>query len=218
MHSNAQSVLVLGAALLLGGCFEIDLHDDQKSSDGGTVALNQAPTIAGVPSRNILEGQFYEFIPDASDPDLDALEFSIARKPAWASFDRSTGRLWGTPDAADVGNFTNISISVSDGQEAAALTAFDISVNPIAMGSATVSWLPPTENHDGSLLTDLAGYRIYYGRDQNNLSQVIELDNPGLTRHVVENLTPARWYFQMTALDTAGAESARSPAASKTIS
>ena len=52
----------------------------------------------------------------ASDADGDTLEFSIARKPAWANFDSATGRLSGTPDAEDVGNFTNIAITVTDGQ------------------------------------------------------------------------------------------------------
>ena len=44
--------------------------------------------------------------------------------------------------------------------------------------------MPPSENADGSVLTDLAGYRIYYGRNPDNLTQVVVLDNPGLTRYV----------------------------------
>jgi len=28
---------------------------------------------------------------------------------------------------------------------------------------ATVSWIPPTTNTDGTALTDLAGYKVYYG-------------------------------------------------------
>jgi hypothetical protein len=185
--------------------------------DGGTATQNLAPTIDGAPSAHVLEGQPYEFTPSASDPDGDALEFSVARKPAWARFDTTTGRLWGTPEAGDVGNFTNIAISVSDGEDTASLTPFDISVNPIAMGSATLSWHPPTENSDGSTLTDLAGYRIYYGRNQDNLTQHVVLDNPGITRHVIENLTPARWYFQMTAVNDAGVESRRTEKTSKII-
>ena len=58
-----------------------------------------------------------------------------ARKPAWASFDTATGRLWGTPEAEDVGNFTNIGISVSDGKDfGRACRTFDITVNQIALG------------------------------------------------------------------------------------
>jgi hypothetical protein len=218
MQSKLPLAWVLVAAFLLGGCFE-ELDDDGSNQlGGGNVApANQAPTIAGAPTANILEGEFYEFRPNASDPDGDALEFSIARKPAWAQFDKASGRLWGTPGADDVGNFTNIGISVSDGKAQARLAEFDVSVNQISAGAATLSWNPPTENADGSSLTDLAGYRIYYGRNPDNLTQVIVLNNPGLTRYVVENLTPARWHFEMTSVNTEGVESRRTPTASKTI-
>ncbi len=216
MQVKAKWILVLGATLLIGGCFDSG-DSENRIGNGGGVGDNQAPTISGAPPSNILEGQLYEFTPTASDADGDALEFSIARKPAWAQFNNATGRLSGTPGAADVGNFTNIAITVSDGKATAALTAFDVSVNQVAAGAATLSWNPPTENSDGSVLTDLVGYRIYYGRNQDNLTQVVELSNPGLTRYVVENLTPARWFFSMTSVNNDGVESVRSQVASKTI-
>jgi hypothetical protein len=225
MHSKFPLLLVLGSVLLLGGCFD-ELDNDGGSNHFGSGSIgggepsptrNVAPTISGSPPQHIPEGEFYEFLPSASDPDGDDLEFKVARKPAWARFDKASGRLWGTPGAADVGNFTNISISVSDGNASATLAAFDVSVNPIAAGSATLSWNPPTANSDGSPLSDLVGYRIYYGRNADNLTQVVVLNNPGLTRYVIENLTPARWHFEMTAVNGDGVESQRSGTASKTI-
>jgi hypothetical protein len=217
MQLKLRSVVLLSAVLLLSACFD----DDDKRVDDGSgnpPALNSRPTITGSPSSNVLEGEPYEFVPTASDADGDTLAFTIARKPAWASFDSTTGRLSGTPDAEDVGNFTNIGISVSDGQDSAALVGFDISVNEIAVGSATLSWNPPTENNDGSSLTDLSGYRIYYGRNASSPAQTIVVNNPGLTRYVVENLSPAKWYFTMTSVNASGVESARAPMVSKTIS
>jgi len=225
MPAKALSILILGSALLLSGCFD-ESNDSSRSFGNGAgpgpgpgtgSEQNEAPTIAGTPSAYILEGELYEFRPTASDPEGDALEFSIARKPAWAQFDKASGRLWGTPGADDVGNFTNIAISVSDGKATTSLAAFDVSVNQIAAGAATLSWNPPTENADGSPLTDLAGYRIYYGRNPDNLTQLVVLNNPGLTRYVVENLTPARWHFVMTSVNTEGTESRRTQAATKTI-
>ena len=225
MQSKLSLAWVLVATLLLAGCFD-ELDNDGGSNrfgSGGAVGggddttLNQAPTIVGSPPAHVLEGEFYEFLPSAADADGDALEFSIARKPAWAQFDRKSGRLWGTPGAADVGNFTNISVSVSDGEASASLAAFDVSVNPLAAGAATLSWNPPSENADGTPLTDLTGYRIYYGRNPDNLSQVVVLNNPGLTRYVIENLTPARWHFEMTSVNAEGVESQRSATATKTI-
>jgi hypothetical protein len=215
MNLKLRLVGVLGVALLLSACFDLD-SSGHKNGDGNTT-LNQAPMITGAPSASILEGKLYVFKPDASDPDGDELEFSISRKPEWADFNPATGRLSGTPGAGDVGNFTNIVISVTDGKDTSNLAAFDISVNQIAVGQATLSWMPPTENADGSTLTDLAGYRIYYGTNPNNLNNVAVLNNPGLSRYVVENLTPARWHFTMTSVNSEGVESARSAATSKTI-
>ena len=235
MHPKFKQVLVVGILLTLAGCFEDDKelnhlgsgnpnpnipnspNPDPAPDPDPDQSANQPPTIAGAPPRNILEGELYEFTPSGTDPDGDPLEFSVSRKPVWAKFDKATGRIWGTPGAEHVGNFTNISISVTDGKATASLGNFDISVDQIAAGSATLSWTPPSENADGSPLTDLAGYRIYYGRNQDNLTRVVELDNPGLSRHVVENLTTARWYFQMTTRNSNGAESARSQAVSKII-
>jgi hypothetical protein len=223
MQSKARFVWVLGAALLAAGCFDLESDSKRQANDpdpapGGGAQANHAPTISGSPPPSILEGEDYEFTPTAADPDGDALRFTISRKPAWASFDPETGRLAGTPGAEHVGNFTNIQITVSDGKDSARLGAFDVSVNQIAEGQATLTWTPPTENADGSALTNLAGYRIYYGRNPNNLNNVAVVDNPGLTRYVIGNLTPAIWHFSMTAVTAQGVESSRTQTASKTVS
>src|SRR5690606_25379922 len=66
-------------------------------------AANQPPEISGDPPASVLAGEAYSFQPEASDPDGDAVGFSIRGKPSWASFDTLTGRLSGTPDGSDVG-------------------------------------------------------------------------------------------------------------------
>jgi hypothetical protein len=160
----------------------------------------------------------YDFTPDASDPDGDELTFVVHNRPAWAIFDLETGRLRGTPGAGDVGRYDGISIGVSDGTAAASLDSFSISVDQVANGSVTVSWTPPTMNSDGTAITDLAGYRIYYGRAPDDLEHTVDIGNPGTTRWVVENLSPATWYFSMTSVNRLGLESARSPVDASTIS
>jgi hypothetical protein len=85
-------------------------------------------------------------------------------------------------------------------------------------GSASLAWLPPTQNTDGSALVNLGGYHIYYGTDVNNLSQVIDIVTPGLTRYVVDNLALGTWYFTIRAYNLVGLESDQSNSASKTIS
>lgn len=72
-----------------------------------------------------------------------------------------------------------------------------------AKGATTLSWLPPTTNEDGTSL-NLTGYRIYWGLTKDNLTDSVTLDNPGLTRYVVEQLKPATYYFVATALSKDG--------------
>ena len=108
-------------------------------------------------------------------------------------------------------------ISVSDGTASASLPAFAISVTQVATGSATISWTPPTQNTDGSALTNLAGYRLYYGTNSASLTQSIQIANAGASSYVVDNLSPATWYFAVKAYNSSGAESDLSALASKTI-
>ena len=168
---------------------------------------NSPPSISGTPGDTVLENAFYDFVPNASDPDGDSLTFKITNKPGWADFDPTTGALYGTPTAADVGQYSSIKIAASDGTATTELPAFAIDVTSTGLAAVTLNWQAPTENTDGTPLTDLAGYRIYYGVDSANLGNVIEVSNPSVTTYVVEGLTPDIWYFASTALNSSGMES-----------
>src|SRR3984893_18031007 len=85
-------------------------------------------------------------------------------------------------------------------------------------GSATLSWTPPSENSDGSALTDLGGFKIYYGGELTQLTNTITLTNPGLLTYVVAELPiGTTYYFAVTAVTTTGVESTRSDIVSTTI-
>jgi hypothetical protein len=176
-----------------------------------------APTISGQPVTSVQAAGSYSFQPTASDPNGDALTFSVSNKPSWASFNASTGRLSGTPGSANIGSFNNVVISVSDGTSSASLAPFNILVNGSTVGSAALSWTPPTQNTDGSSLTNLAGYRIYYGSSASSLTSTILVSNPGLTSYTVGNLTPGTYYFAVAAFTTDGVEGAQSGVGSKSI-
>ena len=92
----------------------------------------------------------------------------------------------------------------------AAVAASLLSGTPatVQYGSVTLSWLPPTQNSNGGVLTNLAGYHIYYGPAPSRLIQKLTVSNPGLTRYVINGLGTGPWYFQLTAYNTAGVESA----------
>jgi len=178
---------------------------------------NTAPVISGTPVTAVSSGNSYSFKPTASDANGDTLTFSIANRPAWASFNTATGQLSGTPASSSAGTYANIVISVSDGKATASLTAFSIDVNGDAPGAATLTWTAPTQNVDGSTLTDLAGYRIVYGTSSTNLSQSLQVANPSVTTYVMESLPAGTYYFVVRAYTKYGAESANSNLASKSV-
>ena len=171
---------------------------------------NAAPTISGTPAATIVAGQYYAFSPKATGYPLT---YSISGKPAWAGFNRVSGQLLGTPTAADVGQYSNIVIAVSDGVSSAALAPFSITVDTsgaeLPPEPVTVRWTPPTENTDGSTLINLAGYHLYYGSSQSNLNQVVDISNPGLATYVLNGLAAGTWYFAMTSVNANGMESPR---------
>lgn len=202
------ALLLCLTTLALVGC----LSDEGESNFSGDIgdtggSTNQAPLIGGNPPAAVTIGETFSFTPIASDPDGDPLTFSIANKPSWASFDTGTGRLSGSPTLTNVGMTSNIRITVSDGDLSASTSNFSIDVTQAGTESTTLSWTAPTLNEDGSVLTDLAGYKIYYGMSPGNFTNTIRIDNPSVTNYVLDNLSPATYYIAAVAFNSAGVES-----------
>jgi hypothetical protein len=180
-------------------------------------ASNQDVTISGAPATSVSAGNAYSFTPSTTDPSGSALTFSIQNMPSWASFDSQSGMLSGTPSAGDVGSYANVVISVSDGMTSASLASFSITVTPGGTGTATLAWNAPTQNTNGTALTNLAGFHIYYGSSPQHLNETATIANPSTTDYVVENLGTGTWYFSINAYTRSGAESAVSNVASLTV-
>jgi len=179
--------------------------------------LNHAPTISGTPTTHVEVNQAYEFRPTAADVDGDALTFSIVNRPAWANFDPTSGRLWGTPSSQQGGTYANVVISVSDGKVSTALPAFSVAVTVPPQGSVSLSWRAPTTNSDGTPLSDLAGFRVYYGSASRSYSRTLSVPTPLVTSVLVESLSAGTWYFAVKAYTSNGTESDYSAEASKVV-
>ena len=205
----------------------ISVSDGQKQSSLSAFdievlgeASNQPPQIGGNPPTEVMVGQDYAFTPTANDSDGDELTFSIENKPGWANFSSLDGTLSGTPTEADVGLTRSIIVSVSDTQDQmSSLAPFDVNVqsNGSGEGSATLTWIPPTERVDGTPLTNVAGYGIAYGKTSGEYDSTIEIDNPGITTYLVENLNDGTWFFAVYVYDGDGLTSSYSNEASKKI-
>ncbi len=84
-----------------------------------------------------------------------------------------------------------------------------------SQGTATLAWNPPSTNADGTPLTGLAGFKVYYGTQSGTYPNVIDVGNR--TRYVLNNLPSGTYYFVVTAYDTSGTESGFSNELSKAI-
>ena len=97
----------------------------------------------------------------------------LDREPArWANFSTATGRLSGTPRppmSAPTPASSSASAMAKRRSHCRRSTSPSL---PARRGSATLSWTPPTQNSDGSALTNLSGYSIYWGRAPQTLHEV----------------------------------------------
>ncbi|MEH6395112.1 tandem-95 repeat protein [Pseudoalteromonas sp.] len=150
--------------------FSYIANDGQLDSAPSTVSVtinsvNDIPTITGVPSGAVNENSQYSFMPTATDNDGDNLSFSIENQPQWLAFDTTTGQLLGVPSNADVGSYTDITLSVSDGVATQSLTPFTLTVvnvndAPMISGTPTLtvaqdvsySFMPTVSDIDNSNL------------------------------------------------------------------
>jgi Putative Ig domain len=179
---------------------------------------SKAPIIYGTPATTAAAGQAYSFQPSASGPSGMTLSFSVQNMPPWATFSIASGRLSGMPSSTQTGTYGNIIVSVSDGQASSALAPFSISVTgAAATGQATVNWSPPTQNTNGTALTNLAGVRIYYGPSASSLSQLTQVAGTAVNSYTISNLSAGTWYFGALAYTTTGAQSSMSSIVSKTV-
>ena len=77
-----------------------------------------------------------------------------------------------------------------------------------ATGKVTISWTAPTQNTDDTELTNLAGFKIYYGESADALTQSIDIDNPSQTSREIDLLKlGVTYYFAMTAYNSESVES-----------
>ncbi|MBN2824143.1 MAG: DUF1566 domain-containing protein, partial [Campylobacterales bacterium] len=105
-----------------------------KVLDLEVINVNDAPTITGKPLQSSIPATIdFKFTPQADDVDANTtLSFSIANNPSWMNIDTTTGTLSGKAQSSEVGDYTGIVVSVSDGIVSVDLDEFNISVTPIS--------------------------------------------------------------------------------------
>ena len=234
---TVPATLVVVSALM--GCAQSVPVTTGASADGAAGATGSSSTVPvstpvstpataalaleGTPATTVVAGTPYAFQPTVSQS-ATAVTYTVTNPPAWAVFSTSTGELDGTPPLSSVGATASITITASNGNSTATIGPFDITVTaplasppPAPAGAATLTWVAPTLNTDGTPLTDLAGYHIYYGMNPAQLSLEVILNGAASTTYSVSGLTVGAYYFAVTAFSSQGTESMLSNIASKTF-
>ena len=72
-----------------------------------------------------------------------------------------------------------------------------------------LSWTAPLEREDNQplSLSEIAGYKVYYGTEENTYPHSIDISNGSADGHTIENLSSGIYYLTLTTNDTAGRES-----------
>lgn len=86
-------------------------------------------------------------------------------------------------------------------------------------GTAKATWTAPTQNTDGSALTNLAGFKLFYATSLAalpNASPVL-INNKLTTTYDVTGLGAGTWYFGLKAFSSTGVDSVMSNTASKVV-
>lgn len=119
----------------------------------------------------------------------------------------------------------------------AALSGGDINASPVSKPSSpdsvlatasvndsiTISWQAPVVNSDGSYLTDLAGYYIYYGKidDYGNTGDVVidvvDIQDATSLSYTISNIIKDDYFFVVSAYSQAGVESKKVAVASNVL-
>ena len=152
--------------------FSVTVQASGSGGSGGSPpSKGGAVTIGGSPPATVSAGSTYSFTPTTTDPSGHTLSFAIIDKPSWATFSSSTGKLTGTPSAANVGKFSNIEIAVNDGMTSAVLPSFAVTVQSASgttKDTVTISGTPSSTVTEGKTYSfqpsakDSAGKTLSY--------------------------------------------------------
>lgn len=88
---------------------------------------------------------------------------------------------------------------------------------PAATGTAAITWTAPTQNTDGSALTNLAGFKVYHGTSPSALTDVRTVAGAAVLSYNFTALPSGTHYFAVSSYTAAGVEGPLSAIGSKAI-
>lgn len=192
---------------------------------GGTGA-NQAALITGTDNGSITEDNdpdrdnLLEVIGKLNVTDADAGEetfIASTQLGIYGNLTINTAGNWSyaaSNNQAAVQNLTNndslqdnLTVSSIDGTTHTVVITIIGADDPVA--DVSLSWVAPSEREDntGLDLSEIAGYKIYYGPAQGNYSSSVDINDSSAEGYTFRNFSAGRYYFVVTTFDTEGRES-----------
>jgi hypothetical protein len=120
-----------------------------------------------------------------------------------------TGTTSSTPPqtATDAGSTTTSGSSTTTPPATSSTTTPPPASTTTSSTVVTLGWVAPTQNSNGTPITDLAGYNIHYGTVSQDYTQVVSITNPSLSRYVLDSLASGTYYFAISSYNSQGVES-----------
>ena len=177
------------------------------SSIGVMALLSVAAVLAGCGGSDGSSGGASEADASAS-PSVDASASPSVTGSSPAAVVANTAVVSGSTSASTPIGTASTPAAASSNSNSSATTS--------STQSVTLSWAAPTENTNGTALTNLAGYVIYYGTSATTMTQQISVNTVGMLVYQIPDLAPGNWYFQIVSVNSAGVQS--SPSATVTMS
>lgn len=98
-------------------------------------------------------------------------------------------------------------VACAGGGDSGAATATATATNALSL-----NWTAPSEREDGSVmnLSEIAGYRIYYGTETGNYQNQLDINDSSAVQAKISEIPSDTYYVVVTVVDTDGRESSYS--------
>ncbi len=202
---NIKIFTIFTFICLLQGCFDAS---DEKLTLGNKLN-NSPPSFQGSVNYLIKVNEVIDTQLNASDPDGDTLTYTTFNFPTWLTLDSNTGKITGTPTDHDIGTYSDIRISISDGNNTVTAGPYTIRVTD-ELFSIEINWMEVTQDVNGNDIDNIAGYKIYIKDTLTNYDQEAMVEGSSKTSHDINRLAPGTYNVTVSSLLASGLESEQS--------
>ena len=140
-------------------------------------SVNAPPTITSTPP--VMVNRTYAYAVRATDPDGDALTFSLTNAPDGMTIDPDSGQIRWTASPTQIGTFTP-SVTVSDGNGGSDSQPIPLTVTAETFTMMTVAFLEGVNLHDGATEQDHTVLSLGVGANLSGITDIVLPNLPNL--------------------------------------